>query len=276
MTATGQFLAPGYTVIEHLSRTRRLDTFEVWSDERACSCVAKALRPDRVDDERARAALRREGRLLSELAHPHIVRGYELLEDSPIAVMETLAGETLGHLLDRGALDTDEVAWLGLQLASALRYLHRHGLLHLDVKPSNVIASAGRAVLIDLSLAREPGRYRAGLGTWCYLSPEQARGEQLSSAADVWGLGALLYEAATGEPAFEDDATLASSEDTWQTGEQLDAGFPQLESRAPRAEGPLGPLIDACLEPDPHGRPTLPELAARLRPHAPGAHPWSD
>ena len=192
MTATGQFLTPGYTVIEHLSRTRRLDTFEVWSDERACSCVAKALRPDRRDDGRARAALRREGRLLSELVHPHIVRGYELIEDGPIAIMETLDGETVAHLLDRRELDADEVAWLGLQLASALRYLHRHGLLHLDVKPSNVIASAGRAVLIDLSLAREPGRYRAGLGTWCYLSPEQARGERLTSAADVWGLGTLL------------------------------------------------------------------------------------
>ena len=70
MTATGQLLAPGYTVIEHLSRTRRLDTFEVWSDERACSCVAKTLRPDRRDDGRARAALRREGRLLTELAPP--------------------------------------------------------------------------------------------------------------------------------------------------------------------------------------------------------------
>jgi serine/threonine protein kinase len=204
------------------------------------------------------------------------VRGYELLEDGPIAIMETLAGETVGHLLDRGGLDTDEVAWLGLQLATALRYLHRHGLLHLDVKPSNIIACAGRAVLIDLSLAREPGRYRAGLGTWCHLSPEQARGEHLTAAVDVWGLGTVLYEAATGEPAFEDDATVASSEDTWQTGEQLDAGFPQLETRAPSAPGPLGPVIDACLAPDPRERPTLPELAARLRPHAPGAHPWSD
>ena len=276
MTATGELLAPGYTVIEHLSRTRRLDTFEVWSDERACSCVAKTLRPDRREDGRARAALRREGRLLTELCHPHIVRGYEVLEDGPIAVMETLDGETVGHLLDHRRLDPDEVAWLGLQLASALRYLHNRRLLHLDVKPSNIIASAGRAVLIDLSLAREPGRYRAGLGTWCYLSPEQARGDHLTAAADVWGLGTVLYEATTGEPAFEDDATLASSDDTWQTGEQLDAGFPQLEAPAPKATGPLAPVIDACLAFDPDDRPTLLELAAGLRPLAPGAHPWSD
>ncbi len=276
MTATGQLLAPGYTVIEHLSRTRRLDTFEVWSDERACSCVAKALRPDRLDDGRARAALKREGRLLTELCHPHIVRGYELLSDGPIAIMETLDGETVAHLLDRSRLDADEVAWLGLQLASALRYLHRRGLLHLDVKPSNIIASAGRAVLIDLSLAREPGRYRAGLGTWCHLAPEQARGDRLTAAADVWGLGTVLYEAATGEPAFEDDASVASTDDTWQTEEQLDAGFPQLQAPARKATGPLAAVIDACLAFDPTDRPTLPELAAELRPHAPGAHPWSD
>ena len=61
MIADGECLAPGYSVIEHLSRTRRLDTYEVWSDERACSCVAKTLRPDRRDDERARAALLAEG-----------------------------------------------------------------------------------------------------------------------------------------------------------------------------------------------------------------------
>ena len=173
--AVGTLLAPGLVVIEHLSRTRRLDTFEVWSEARACSCVAKTLRPDRRGDARAVEALLAEGRLLTELAHPHIVRGFELrTEPHPIVVMETLDGETLAHLVDRhpDGLDAEDVAWLGLQLASALRYLHGHGVLHLDVKPSNVVAEAGRAKLIDLSLARAPGRYRAGLGTWCNLSPE--------------------------------------------------------------------------------------------------------
>jgi eukaryotic-like serine/threonine-protein kinase len=278
MTAIGELLAPGYTVIEHLSRTRRLDTYEVFSDERACSCVAKTLRPDRRDDVRARAALCREGRLLTELCHPHVVRGYELLEDGPVAVMETLDGETVAHLLDRRphGLDPDEAAWLGLQLASALRYLHARGLLHLDVKPANVIATAGRAVLIDLSLARAPGRYRPGLGTWCYLAPEQALGHALGPAADVWGLGTLLFEAVTGRSAFDDEDAEPSDSATWHTEEQMDAGFPQLEAPAPPATGPLGPLVASCLAFDPADRPTLPELAAELLPLAPGAHPWSD
>jgi serine/threonine protein kinase len=276
MTATAQrrTLAPGYTVIEHLSRTRRLDTYEVWSEERACTCVAKTLRPDRRSDARAERALRAEGRLLLELRHPHIVRGLDLL-DGPVVVMETLPGETLAHLLAGrpGGLDPDEVAWLGLHLASALRYLHGRDLLHLDVKPSNVIATGGRAVLIDLSLARPPGRYRAGLGTWCNLSPEQARGDAVTAASDVWGLGTVLYEAATGRPAFEDDEAEAS---TWHTGDQLDAGFPQLLGPAPPAPGPLAEAIDACLAFDSTDRPSLEALAAALIPHAPGAHPWSE
>ena len=287
--AAGQALAPGLTVIEHLSRTRRLDTYEVWSAERACSCVAKKLRPDRNGDDRARLALVAEGRLLCELAHPHIVRGYELLlEPEPIVLMETLDGETVGHLIDRNpdGLHAEDVAWLGLHLASALHHLHGHGLLHLDVKPANVVADSGRAKLIDLSLARAPGRYRPGVGTWCNLSPEQARGDELGTAADVWGLGTVLYEAATGEPAFDDDDGTGSgsweddtdaSSATWHTEDQLDAGYPQLDGPAPACVADsqeLAAAIDACLAFDPVDRPPLRELAATLVPLAPGARPW--
>jgi serine/threonine protein kinase len=277
-------LAPGYTVIAHLSRTRRLDTYEVWSTERACSCVAKVLRPDRRDDVRARSALLAEGRLLCSLQHPHLVRGYELIAGpEPAVIMETLDGETLAHLLDRnpGGLHADDVAWLGLHLASALRYLHGRGVLHLDVKPANVIADGGRARLIDLSLARPPGRYKPGLGTWCNLAPEQAEGGELGAPADVWGLGTVLFEATTGEAAFGEAASSGSWTDetgpseTWHTDDQLAAGYPQLAAPAPPCGGPLGDAIGACLAPDPRDRPALEELAALLVPHAPGARSWA-
>jgi serine/threonine protein kinase len=209
---------PGYELIAHLSRTRRLDTYEVWSRERACSCVVKTLRPDRRDDERARAAL---------------------------------------------------------------HYLHRRGVLHLDVKPANVIAEAGRAKLIDLSLARPPGRYRAGLGAWCNLSPEQARGDELGPPAGVWGLGTVLYEAATGRVPFDDDDGSWTGDSgpsgTWHTDDQLEAGYPQLEGPAPPITGvqdDLAAAIAACLAPEPADRPTLTELAALLVPLAPGARRW--
>ena len=277
-------LAPGYTVLAHLSRTRRLDTYEVWSAERACSCVAKVLRPDRREDARARAALRAEGELLCSLSHPHLVRGYELVVDpDPVVIMETLDGETLAHLIDRSqrGLHAEEVAWLGLHLASALRYLHGRGVLHLDVKPGNVIAEGGRAKLIDLSLARPPGRYKRGLGTWCNLAPEQAEGAELGTAADVWGLGTVLFEAVIGEPAFGEPEESGSwtddtgPSDTWHTDDQLAAGYPQLDRPAPPCTGPLGPVVDACLARDPAARPSLEEVAALLIPHAPGARPWA-
>jgi eukaryotic-like serine/threonine-protein kinase len=264
---------PGYRVIEHLSRTRRLDTYEVWSDERACSCVAKTLRPDQRGDARARKALLAEGERLLALTHPHIVRGYELVtEPEVVVVMETLDGETLAHLVDRrGALPAAEVAWLGVHLSSALRYLHGHGLLHLDVKAANVVADAGRAKLIDLSLARSPGRYRAGVGTWCNLSPEQARGEELGPAADVWGLGTVLYEAATGEPAF-DDGSWTGASGTLDTEQQREGGYPQLNGARPSAHGrtseALAQLIDACLTHDPEQRPALEDVMRRLQPVA--------
>jgi serine/threonine protein kinase len=248
----------GYATIAHLNRSNRYDTYEVWSAERLCSCVAKRPRADAP--RKTARELRVEGERLVALCHPHIVRGYEVLDEGPTVIMETLDGETLAHLLASQTLESDEVAWLGLQLASALHYLHNHGLLHLDVKPGNVIATGGRAVLIDLSLARPPGRYRRGLGTWCQLAPEQARGDVLTTAADVWGLGTVLLEAVTGRPAFE----------------QEEPEFPQLVHAPPRADGPLADVIAACLAFDPQDRPTLPALAAALHPHAPGARPWSD
>jgi serine/threonine protein kinase len=239
---------PGYRLIEHLSRTRRFDTYEVWSEDRACSCVAKLVREDRRGETRVREALIAEGERLVGLVHPHIVRGYELIaRPEPALIMETLDGETLAHLVERhpGGLPADDVAWLGLHLASALRYLHNRDLLHLDVKPANVIADGGRAKLIDLSLARPPGRCEPGVGTWCYLAPEQDAGGELGPAADVWGLGMTLYEAATGD--------------------DVEGRPPSARGRAPDG---LAAVIDACLEPEPGARPTLDEVMRRLGPIA--------
>lgn len=270
--ARGDLVAPGYRVVEHLSRARRLDAYEVWSDERGCGCVAKLLRPDRAGEAGARAALLAEGQRLRSLAHPHLVRAFDVIErPHPVVILETLEGETVAHLLERHptGLDADEVAWLGLHLASALGYLHRHALLHLDVKPANVIAAAGRAKLIDLSIARPPGPCRAGGGTWAYMAPEQATGGHVDEAADVWGLGTLLFEAAAGRPAFE-----LPDLPTLDTDGRADAGYPQLEGRAPSltsAPPALADIVGACLLPGPLDRPSLAQVRAALVPLAPGA-----
>lgn len=254
----GSRLAPRYEVVEHLARSNVLDVYDAWSDELGSRCIVKTLRPDRRGDEKARTRLLREGKLLEDLRHPGIVRGYETLrEPHPLVAMETLGGETVAHLLDRRrrALSAVELGFLGLHVASAMRYLHGKGWLHLDLKPSNVVAENGRTKVIDLSLVRRPGDAPAGVGTWCYMAPEQARGGRLEAAADVWGVGVLLYEAASGDTPFSDE----------------DVEYPQLEQRAPplrtlrRLPRPLTEVVDACLEPEAAARPTLAELIAVLQ-----------
>jgi serine/threonine protein kinase len=236
---------PGYEVIEHLSRSQVLDVYDVYSEARDCRCIAKTLRPDKLGDAKARARLVDEGRLLLRLAHPHIVRAYDLIEEpDPVLILETLTGETLAHLIERSTrrLPAADIAFLGMHLCSALHYLHAEDTLHLDVKPSNVIADNGRALLIDLSIARPPGPGRRGVGTKAYMAPEQERGDALTEAADVWGVGATLYETATG------------------TGERNGT----IRSFRPRLPRPMADAIDAALDPDPASRPAVREVADAL------------
>lgn len=292
----GACIAPGYEVVGHLRRGRWLDVYDAWSDARSCRCVVKAPRPDQLDDEATTGRLLREGRLLARLSHPHIVRCYEVIRvPRPIVVLETLTGEALDHVLEerRPRLTITEAAWLGLHLSSALDYLHSYGWLHLDLKPSNVVCGGGRATLIDLSIARRPGRPRHREGTLDYMAPEQVTGALLTQATDLWGLGALLFEALAGQTPFEgrwpeglrsgggfepDDSELDASAGSSSGRDDPDEDYPQVAGRAPsigrlrRLPASLRGAVDACLEPDPSGRPTLAELEDALV-QAAGAHP---
>jgi eukaryotic-like serine/threonine-protein kinase len=279
--APGAEIAPAYEAIALLRRGADLDVYDAWSHERGTRVVIKALRPDRLGKRRARDRLIREGRLLERLTHAHIVRAYETLTDPlPAVVMETLSGHTLSRLIEDEpeSLGPESIAQLGLQLGSAVRYLHAHQVFHLDLKPSNVIAEAGRAKLIDLSVARAPGPAPAGVGTWSYLSPEQARGDGLGPAADVWGIGAVLYETVTAEAPFDDpDIDLGMAESTGESGSSSPHPdrYPQLERPArpidPGAAGippALGELIARCLEREPSARPSLGRVLGELEPLA--------
>ena len=240
----GAAIAPGYRVVGHLRRGKGIDVYEVWSSERSCTCVAKVLRPELRSDVRWRRRLRREGRLLLSLSHPHIVRAYDLRErPDPVVVLESLTGSTVAHMIEsRGRLSATDVAWLGIHLCSAVGYLHGRGILHLDVKPSNVVADNGDAKLLDLSVARPPGPARKRVGTVPYMAPEQLASGELTAATDVWGIGATLHEAATGMRA------------NGRTG-------------GPR--GRLGRAVAACLDASPRNRPSVRELAELLEAIAP-------
>jgi len=261
-----------YELLDRIHRSRGFDVYDAWSGERLCRCVIKVPRPDRVDDHVLLRRLAREGHLLYGLTHPHILRGYEVLPAPvPAVVTETLRGETLSHLLAAShPLSAAEAAVFGLHLCSAIAYLHGRGYLHLDLKPSNVVVDAGRAVVIDLSIARAPGRFTPGLGTWCYLAPEQALGRRLGTPADVWGIGAVLFEAVTGRAAFGEESSSGT------TDEEEPKDYPQLVTRPPpvasigEVPAVLASAVDACLDPDPARRPSVAELAAALE-TVPGA-----
>jgi eukaryotic-like serine/threonine-protein kinase len=253
----GAEVAPGYEVLAHLSRGQALDVYDAWSVERDCRCIVKVVRPDRRAS-RVRKRLTREGELLLALTHPHIVRAYELQRRPRTAlVLETLDGQTAEHLIGSASrrLAIADVAHLGLHLCSAMGYLHGHGFLHLDLKPSNVIVQGGQARVIDLSLCRRPGPVPRGCGTPQYLSPEQARGGRATAATDVWGIGATLYEAATGTRPFPDARP--------KVYPQLDRPAPSI-SKNRRAPAALTSLIGACMSPEPADRPSVPDLANEL------------
>ncbi|MET8029680.1 serine/threonine-protein kinase [Streptomyces avermitilis] len=285
--APGTRPVPGYQVLAHLTRTGWLDVYDVWSEERDCRCVIKAVRPDRPDQGQLRDQLLREGRWLGAFTHPHLVRAYETFEAPvPLVVLETLTGETLSHLVHRlrRRPSAADVALLGVQLCSAIHYLHGQGLLHLDLKPSNVVVDCGHAKVLDLSIARPPGPAPAGVGTFCYLAPEQARGGPLSAAADVWGIGITLYEVAAGDVPFCRGDSREVSPRGEKGGEPCDGSvtggrdhwYPQLEGTAPpigsrrRLPGRLAAAIDGCLQTDPSSRPPVAELAAALDATLPG------
>lgn len=252
----GEHIVAGYRVFGLLRRGEDVDVYDVWSESRDCRCVVKALRPDRIADRGATRRLLREGRLLQNMTHPHLVRAYEVHDRPlPAVVLETLTGETLGYVIDADGtrLPVAELGALGVQLCSVLSYLHRHDVLHLDLKPSNVICQADQVKLIDLGIAQAPGRGRTGVGSDAYMAPEQVTGGSVSTASDVWGLGAVLYESATRAQPF--------GEDGWSP----DAPPAVPVRRLRRLPAGVADTIDRCLSREPTERPPLEVVARAMR-----------
>jgi serine/threonine-protein kinase len=222
----------------------------------------KRLAENLARDDELRARFQREARLAARLAHPNVVRIYDVGEDEdgrPFIAMEYVAGETLAELLARrGPLPPDEVAELGVQACHALAAAHGAGLVHRDVKPQNLLLRRdGVLKLGDFGVAfgLEGTRLTmAGtvLGTAAYLAPEQARGEEVTAAADVYGLGAVLYELLTGRPP-RNPATIAELSTT-------DA-IPMPQD----APATLARIVMRCLADDPADRPaSAAEVAVEL------------
>jgi eukaryotic-like serine/threonine-protein kinase len=247
-------------VLRRIGAGRRYEALLVWDEHRLAVLVAKVLRPDQARLPAARADLEHEAALLDRLAHPVLVRGFGADLDGrfPHLVLEHLDGPTLAQLIaDDGALAPEQLLALGLHVASALHYLAAEGVLHLDVKPSNVVMGAPPR-LIDLSVARtlaEAARLRAPLGTDAYMAPEQCAPDgRVGPPADVFGLAATLHHAVSGAHPFAADG---------QRFPQLRRAAGALPRRTPPA---LAALLRAGLDPDPASRPTAAELASGLEP----------
>jgi eukaryotic-like serine/threonine-protein kinase len=268
----GAEIAPGRTILRRLGGGSRFEVHLVWDDRWFAVMVAKLLRPDQVDDERALRELREEAELLGRLAHPVLLRGFDAVLDGPHphVLVEHLEGPTLRRLIRKGGpLPLQQLLPLALHVAAALHYLATEEVVHLDVKPDNIVMGLPPR-LIDLSVARSfasAGRIRGAVGTDAYMAPEQCDPEsyaaRVGAPADVFGLGATLHHALAGEVPFPREPGARDAADPLTRFPQLVREPEPLPDGVP---GELRELIGAALRPEPADRPTAAELAVGLEP----------
>jgi serine/threonine protein kinase len=237
---------------------------EVWraTDTKLNRDVAIKVLPAAFAQDASRMArFRNEARVLASLNHPNLGAIYGVEENA--LVLELVPGPTLAERIEKGPVPIDEALRLANQLIEALEYAHEKGIVHRDLKPANIkITTDGRLKVLDFGLAKaltseapssdpadSPTMTIRGssagtiLGTAAYMAPEQARGRQVDERADIWALGAVLYEMLTGRQAFGGDtasdalSSVLTKEPDWDC---LPAKFRRL--------------IRACLEKDPKRR----------------------
>jgi serine/threonine-protein kinase len=227
--------------------------------------AVKILRPERAGESVARARFLREARLAGGIASRHVVPILEVGELKSVVylVMPLYDDSLAGQLRAFGPLTVDDVIDLAAQLGRGLDALHAAGILHRDVKPSNVLLGTDGAALADFGLARAHDSTRLTregqlLGSLHYLAPELIEGAEATPASDLYALGCLLYEAAVGEPPF------ASRTPAELGFAHLVEPAPDPRDRRPELSSELASALLNPLEKEPAARPTSGTALARM------------
>jgi len=209
----GQFIGP-YKILEPLGKGGMGLVYLGMHAKLEQRVAIKVLSPEFCRNASMRSRFEREAKLQAKLSHPNVVKILNFLEDEQniYLVMEFVRGETLAKRLQKGRLDLSECQKIALEVLEALRFMHRQGMVHRDVKPSNIILTDdGHIKVTDFGIAKTPDsesltKTGVQVGTVWYMSPEQIRGQHVDAAADIYALGVTLYQMVTGQVPFNSES----------------------------------------------------------------------
>jgi len=239
-----------YRVIRRLGGGGMADVFVAEQAQLARKVVIKVLHPHLARDAEVAERFRREAEAAAKLVHPHIcsILDYGATENVVFTVMPYLVGGSLADIISRQrTVDATRAASVAAQVAAALDYAHRHGVVHRDVKPDNVLFDEdGHAVITDFGIAT--ARFHARLtasgramGTPHYMSPEQAMGKLVDGRSDIYAVGILLYESLVGFPPFDGADAFAVS---YKQVHEAPVPPAQVDARVPPA---LSDIVMRCM-----------------------------
>ena len=201
-----------YQIVKELGKGAMGIVYQAHDPEIGRSIAVKVLREDRITTEAFVQRFLKEARAIGRLSHPNIVTVHDIGQDQGTVyiAMEFLEGEPLDKVIERKKFGVEEIVDLGIQMGEALHYAHQRGIVHRDVKPSNIILQpTGRIKITDFGIAHiedpaAPVQTQAGeiLGTPAYMSPQQATSQPVDGRSDLFSLGVILYELATGRRPF--------------------------------------------------------------------------
>ncbi|MCA9910546.1 MAG: serine/threonine protein kinase, partial [Anaerolineae bacterium] len=212
MTLVGTRLGP-YEIIEEIGKGGMATVYRAYQPSIGRFVALKIIHRAIASDSKALERFQREARLIARLEHPHLLPVYDYNgeHDPPYIVMRYLEGGTLKDALEAGAIPLTDTVHILRQVSAALDYAHRQGVIHREIKPSNVlIDTEGNAFLMDFGIARlvesESGITQTGfaVGTPTYMSPEQGMGlHNVDGRSDIYALGIVLFQMLVGRAPFE-------------------------------------------------------------------------